>query len=133
MFTVICPGFETVMTPAQLHMSVQLLFRAGLFLIITVNEPGIQGAVDVTGMQGCGVSTPKAAEVAAATCGFAKLIHIPKGMMFFIGTLSMMVAAGSLPALVIFSGVTISELGATPKLHANIAPFTTCCPIVFTL
>ncbi len=91
--------------------------------------PGIHGVV-VTGMQGCGVSTPKAAAVAAATCGFAKLIHMPNGITFFMGILSMMVAAGSFSALVIFSGVTIRVPGAAPKLHANIAPFTTCCAII---
>ena len=31
--------------------------------------------------QGWGVSTPMAAAVAAATCGFARDVHIPKGVM----------------------------------------------------
>ena len=33
---------------------------------MTVGDPGVQGDV-VTGIQGCGVNTPKAADVAAAT------------------------------------------------------------------
>jgi hypothetical protein len=42
------------------------LFKAGKFLIITVGEPGVQGATRF-GIHGCGVRTPKAADVAAAT------------------------------------------------------------------
>ena len=48
-------------------------------------DPGDHAEV-VTGMQGCGVSTPIAAAVAAATCGLACVWHIPKGAMFTIGT-----------------------------------------------
>jgi len=51
---------------------------------MTVGEPTIHGA-GVTGMQGIGVSTPIAADVAEATAGLARLVHIPKGMMFTIG------------------------------------------------
>jgi hypothetical protein len=58
--------------------------KAGLLPIITVDEPGVQGAL-VTGIQGCGVSTPIAADVAAATCGFEGVVHMPKGGMFTIG------------------------------------------------
>jgi hypothetical protein len=36
-------------------------------------------------MHGIGVRTPMAAEVAAATVGFASDIHTPKGMMLVIG------------------------------------------------
>jgi hypothetical protein len=36
-------------------------------------------------MHGMGVSTPKAAAVAAATEGFAGDMHMPKGMMFTKG------------------------------------------------
>lgn len=66
------------MTPAQLHISLELLLRAVVLPIITVGEPGAQG-VEVTGIQGCGVGTPNAAAVAAATCGFDWELHIPKG------------------------------------------------------
>jgi hypothetical protein len=116
------------MTPPQLHINLLELLRAGLPRINTVGAPGAQGAA-VTGTQGCGVSTPKAAVVAAATCGLLKVVHIKKGMMFFIGMLSIMVAAGIAEALTIFSGVTIRLLGAVPKLHASNAPLHTCCPI----
>ena len=50
----------------------------------TVGDPGAQGAA-VTGTQGIGVKTPNAAAVAAATCGFAMEVHIPKGMILTIG------------------------------------------------
>jgi len=70
--------------PAQRQLHLDVLFNAGIDAIRTVGDPGVQG-VTVTGMQGCGVSTPSAAVVAAATWGLAKLEHTPKGMMFTIG------------------------------------------------
>ena len=78
------PGFTTWITPPQLHMHLHVLFTAGFPPTSTVGLPGAQGA-DVTGMQGIGVSTPSAAAVAAATCGFAMEVHMPKGIMFTIG------------------------------------------------
>lgn len=89
---------------------------AGLFEIITVGQPGAQGA-GITGTQGMGVSTPSAAAVAEATVGFDRDWHIPKGIIFFIGILSMMVAAGMLDVSVIFSGVTTRDDGAMPNVH----------------
>lgn len=65
--------------------------------IITVGAPGAHGA-GVTGTQGMGVNTPKAAAVAAATVGLEGELHIPKGGMLTIGLPSMMVAAGGPPA-----------------------------------
>jgi hypothetical protein len=50
---------------------------------------------------------------------------MPKGITFFIGTLSMIVAAGILLSFTRFSGVSVSELGVVPKLHLNIAPLHT--------
>lgn len=97
-------------------MSVLLLFNVGLFLIITVGEPGVHGAV-VTGMQGWGVRTPCAAAVAAATCGLEGVVHIPNGITFVMGILSMMVAAGLLTVFTILVGITINEDGVVPKLH----------------
>jgi hypothetical protein len=73
-----------VMTPAQLHIHVETEFNAGRLPIVTVGDPGVQGE-DVTGIHGCGVNTPIAADVAAATWGFAKLLHIPKEVMFTMG------------------------------------------------
>lgn len=65
-------------------MHFELLFRAGKLLIRTVGDPGNHGA-GVTGMQGMGVRTPKAAVVAAATVGLAREEHMPNGGMFTMG------------------------------------------------
>jgi hypothetical protein len=98
------------------QFSFDVLFRAGFLLIITVAEPGAQGA-GVTGMQGMGVSTPCAAVVAAATWGFANDEHMPKGMILVIGILSMMVPADILPVLTLLLGKSTNVLGAAPKEH----------------
>ena len=69
-----------------------------------------------------GVSTPNAAAVAAATCGFAMEVHIPNGMMFIIGTLSVIQAGGILLHRILAAGRTFSTDGAIPKLHISCAP-----------
>lgn len=114
-----------LITPAQVHISLEVVFRAGVPPTITVGEPGAHGAV-VTGIQGIGVSTPDAADVADATVGLARLVHIPKGAMFTIGALSIIVAANILFAFVSFPfGSTLRALGVTPNEHCIIAPITT--------
>src|SRR3546814_4595334 len=75
-----------------------------------LGAPGTHGDV-VAGMQGIGVSTPIAAEVAEATVGFASEVHMPNGMMFSIGTWSMIVAAGWLLDRVRLTGSTTSDDG----------------------
>ena len=101
--------------PAQLHNNLELLFNAGLLPTSTVGEPGAQGAV-VTGKHGCGVSTPKAAAVAAATIGLAIDWHMPKGNIFIIGLLSIMLAMG-IAVIVLFIGSTVRLEGDVPKEH----------------
>ena len=81
---VVTEGLITLITPPQLHMHFELLFSAGLFDINTVGAPGTQGEL-VAGMQGIGVNTPSAAEVAAATVGFASEEQTPKGRIFTKG------------------------------------------------
>src|SRR6056297_539624 len=76
-------------------------------------------------MQGIGVSTPSAAAVAAATVGLLAEEHIPNGITFFIGMLSMIVAAGTGPPVTLPSGVTTSDAGASPKLQVSMAPMVT--------
>lgn len=98
--------------------------------ISTVGEPGDQGAV-VTGVQGMGVRTPCAADVADATVGFDVDWHIAKGMMFVIGILSMMLAIG-VAVLTMLAGRTVMVLGAVPKLHLSIAPLHTIEPVCLT-
>lgn len=98
-----------------MHISLDELFKAGIFFISTVGEPGTQGAT-VFGIQGIGVKTPKAAAVAEATVGLAIDIHTPNGRIFTIGLLSIIFATGVV-AVVILSGKTFKTLGAAPKLH----------------
>ena len=86
------PGLVTVITPAQLHMQIETLSSAGWLSSRSVIAPGTQGVI-VAGIQGCGVSTPSAAEVAAATAGLAMLVHMPNGMMLTIEMWSVMFAA----------------------------------------
>ena len=76
-------------------------------------------------MQGIGVNTPEAAAVADATVGLLGVVHMPNGMMFFMGTKSMMFAAGWFPDNTLFSGVTNKLEGAIPNEHIRVAPLTT--------
>jgi hypothetical protein len=118
----------TEMTPSQVHMHLDVSFNTGKTPRVTVGEPGTQG-VAVAGMHGIGVRTPRAAAVAEATVGLAIDEHMPNGMMFFIGTWSMIVATGMALDVVLFSGVTTNVDGANPKVHCSMAPFTTCLAI----
>jgi len=111
------------MTPPQAQLHVEVSLSAAMFPICIVGDPGVHGA-GITGTHGAGVGVPKAAVVAAATAGFDWVVHIPKGMMFFIGTWSMMFAAGVI-TIVLLSGVTTRALGASPKLHLSMAPAVT--------
>ena len=118
------------MMPPQLHMHFDVLFSAGILAICTVGEPGAHGAA-TTGTHGIGVSAPMLAAVAEATVGLARELHMPKGMMFTKGLLSMMLAAGA-PAMTRLTGRTTSELGLLPKLHCRFAPAHTSCPMGIT-
>jgi len=108
------------MTPPKEHMSLQLLFTAGMFPTRIVGTPGTQGPAG-TGVQGIGVNTPSAAAVAEATAGLAMLVHTPKGRMFTKGIVSMMFATG-VEVSTRFVGSTTSDEGAAPKEHWSIAP-----------
>jgi len=123
--TVNSPGSTKLITPAHMHISVEVLSSVGMSPSITVGAPGTHGAT-VMGMHGIGVSTPIAAAVAAATIGLAGDMHMPNGMMFTIGILSMMLASGISLVKTMFVGRTTSELGATPMVHIMVAPMQTC-------
>jgi hypothetical protein len=116
------PGNPIWIIPPQAHVHMEVLLRAGMPPIIQVGDPGVQGAV--TGMQGIGVRTPRAAAVAAATVGFAMDMHMANGGMLTIGAQSMVVAAGA-PAMVLFVGSTFSVEGAMPNVHIIMAPVVT--------
>jgi hypothetical protein len=111
----------------QVHIDV--LSSAAKFAIKTEIAPGVQGE-DVAGVQGCGVSTPKAALVAAATCGLDGVLHMPNGMMLVIGIWSITVAAGCFAVCTWLAGSTANVDGALPKEQARFAPFTTLIAIL---
>lgn len=83
----------TWITPPNEHTHVLVLVNAGAGPDITVGDPGTHGA-DVIGVHGIGVNTPNAAAVAAATDGFARLMHIEKDVMLTNGLLSRTFATG---------------------------------------
>ena len=83
----------------------------------------------VAGIHGCGVNTPKAAEVAAITCGLAGLMHTPKVGMFADGLKSMIVAAGCEAAITGRGfGSATSVDGDDPSAHIMVAPLLTTEP-----
>jgi hypothetical protein len=93
----------------------------------TVGADGIQGAA-MAGMQGIGVRTPSAAAVAAATVGFAGLVHMPNGTILTIGAKSIIEAMSGPQAKTGGPlGKTVRGVGAIPKLHLQSAPQTTTC------
>jgi|TARA_B110000967_G_scaffold194808_1_gene223698 hypothetical protein len=116
-------------TPAQLHINLLEALSAGVLPSRTVGEPGSQGEL-VAGMQGMGVSTPRAAAVAAATIGLAGDVHTPKGRTLTKGMWSMIVAAGIFEVITILVGRTANDEGTMPKEHCIIAPIHTCWPIL---
>ena len=126
--TVSCPACEMEISPAHIQLSLQLLFSAGMLAIKTSSVPGVHGAT-VTGTQGMGVSTPIAAEVAAATSGLASEEHIANGGIFTMGLLSKMLATGTLLVITLFTGKTIKEDGAAPNEQVIMAPMHTSCDI----
>lgn len=118
------PGLVIEMMPSQVQLHFETSSSAGMLAIITVDAPGAHGA-GIAGTHGMGVSTPAAAVVAVAVAGKVGALQAPNGMIFNMGLWSMMLAAGWLPQLTLFTGRTIRDEGAAPKLHDNIALFTT--------
>jgi hypothetical protein len=91
------PGKVTLIIPPQAQLQTAPEQTAGVPPINVVAVGGSHGPVG-TGTHGIGVSTPRAAAVAAATVGLDRLVHIPKGGMLTNGTMSSIVAAG-LPSI----------------------------------
>ena len=108
-----------------------------LLSIVTQGFPPINTVppvhICVEGMQGWGVSTPIAAAVAAATCGFARLEHIPQGLMFAIGAASVICSIGLPSAITVALFVDVSVAGVVPNVHMHDAPVTTIGTISFYL
>jgi hypothetical protein len=107
------PGLLIAMTPPMLQLQVLLLFSAGMPRTVTVADPGDHGAA-VAGTHGVG--TPAAADV--------RMLHVPKGMMFVMGTMSMMFATGFISP-VTGGATTANTEGALPIAHCNCAPIDT--------
>lgn len=124
MVSFVAPGSVMEMAPPQAHMHLLELLRAGILPTVTVGQPGAQGAT-VTGTQGMGVSTPRAAAVAEATWGLEGVMQLPKLEILAMGAKSMMVAAGFPSILTILEGMTVREPGAVPMVHMSFAPVTT--------
>ncbi len=121
--TVTCPAKLMLITPANPHGAIDPASRAGGPPIVTVGQPGTQA--EVTGVQGIGVNTPRAAAVAAATAGFAKLMHTPKGITSAKGIADVILPAGIEHPVVMAIGSTSNEDGAAPIVHAHKALLTT--------
>lgn len=110
-----------------MQLRIEALFKAGIPPIRTVGEPGAHGET-VTGIQDCGVKTPIAAAVAAATAGFAIDVHMANGMMLTLGLLSIILAAGVV-AMTLLVGIIIRDDGAVPNEHIKVQPLVTKIPI----
>ena len=74
-----------MITPSHVHIHLEVSLRARVLLISTFEDPGVQGT-GVTGIQGIGVNTPKAAAVAVATAGLAREAHMPNDGILIRGT-----------------------------------------------
>lgn len=117
------------MTPPHAHMVIAESTRIGFFATVTFGFTGTHEDV-VTGTHGIGVKIPKCDAVAAATTGFPKQEHIPKGKIFKKGTCSITDAAGRYFIVTRLIGKTINGVGAAPKEHLQIAVKTTGIPMI---
>ena len=114
------PGMSTLITPAQVQMHFASDVSAGFFERSVPVLGGTHGAA-VAGMHGEGAPS------FAITVGFVGAVHMPKGMMFTMGTWSMIVAAGFPSTIgVPGRGSTFRAEGAAPNVHISWAPATTC-------
>lgn len=110
-----CPGNDIDTTPANPHIHMELLFKAGVPPNKTVGDPGVQAAV--IGVHGMGVNTPSAAAVAVATAGFAILVHKTNGVISAKGVADIILLPGARNPMEKLNGSVSRALGATPKLH----------------
>ena len=84
-----------LIVPPYAHISFPSFIRAGA---PPISGPGLQSQTPVgDGTHGIGVRTPIAADVAEATVGFDRDVHIPRGQTFVTGAASCTVAAGVPP------------------------------------
>lgn len=127
--TVNCPGIVMLIAPPHIQVQVSPPETTAPIGKRTVGFAEIQGAT-TAGTHGIGVNvkTPRAAAVAAvvaaATIGFARLVHIPNVKIFNIGTKSTILATGKPHAKTGIFGRTTKEDGVIPQEHLQRAPQT---------
>lgn len=114
------------MLPAYAQVMEAPTARQGFPPIFTA-LPGVHNPMGL-GTQGCGVKTPNAAEVAEATMGFTREVHIPQVPTLLMGATSCTVAMGFPPALQVSCDVTFNTPVPTPIVHIIVAPLTTVLP-----
>src|SRR6476619_4656162 len=83
-------------------------------------RPRLQAGEDLVN-RGEQLRTPRAAAVAAATCGLAGQVHSAKGWTFTIGRWSRILAAWTPPHRARFWGSTARAEGAVPNVHWRMA------------
>jgi len=113
-------GSATEMVPAHEQAQVESLVSAGSPATLTTLAPADQGAT-TTGTHGCGVSTPCAALLALATCGFVSDLHMPNAPMLLVGTLWRIVAT-PLSSSCVSTPVMLNVAGLRPCVHWSVAP-----------
>jgi hypothetical protein len=116
------------MSPAYEQFNIQLASSIGMPPKKTEADPGLHGPAGA-GMHGMGVRTPRAAAVAAATAGFARLIQTPKEGTFSIGMISVILPACMGPPTT-GGGRKVNVPGAAPIVHTAIAPVVTTGPAI---
>ena len=111
-FVLTVPAIVIVITPAQEHRHLDVLLSHRHLADHHGWRTGRPRGGDDWNARHRRQNAERAAAVAAATCGLVIELHIPNGGMFWIGTLSMILAAGMFSAMVLFTGGTISFDGA---------------------
>ena len=108
----------------RVHSHWDVSFRAGVLPIRTVDAAGFHGR-GMTGVHGAGVNNTGGGLFVA---GFVGLLQSPKvGMLS--SEKSVITDAGWFTTRTV--GLTDIKAHVVPNEHINIAPFTTCCAIIY--
>tara|TARA_Y100000589_G_scaffold311752_1_gene331379 strand:+ start:95 stop:433 length:339 start_codon:yes stop_codon:yes gene_type:complete len=100
------------MDPFHKHWSLDFSVTEGNPLILTFVAVSLHGDM-VTGTHGMG-------DPAAATAGLTVVVHMPKGMIFKKGTLSISFAVGNPAVVTPLIGRTTNGVGTVPQEHFRI-------------
>jgi hypothetical protein len=113
----------TLIMPPQAQRHLLSTVARGISSAVSKIDGGAHGA-GMSGTQGIGVRTPKAAAVAVMTSGLAGLLHMPNGGIFMIGTIWTIVAAAnaSLTTGAAGNSSAMNTLGVNPKLQVSAQP-----------